>query len=375
MLVEDVDFIPDDKEKKKKQPAFTAVSNISWNRSGVERLNGKELRLLTTTLGSLLEGGIPLLRAFQVIRKESLAKIRFSNVLGRVEERIRQGQSFSEALQAEPLSFPVFYTQMVQAGEISGNLDAVLAMLALHLEKEDERKRKLIEASAYPGIVLVLGFVTFAVLLKFVIPTITSVYTDFDSELPALTRAVLFASDWVVPLMLIFGAAMIPAVYYYRKHRDRAAVFFLKLPVVGDLIQKNLLSVFTSLLALELKSGIPVLNAIDSVKQTVSWHFFQTDMKRLRESLSQGVWLADALRPLIWIPESACVLIQAGQESGRLPESLEQVHREASRDFETRVQFTLKIIEPLMILAVGAVVGLIVLSAILPILEINTLVR
>lgn len=376
MLIEDIDFIPENQQRPNRKTASEQPCAAEPEADDRQALKSRELRLMTSTLGSLLEGGIPILKALQVMRREAGSrKGALSGLLERIEERIRQGVSLSEAMKGEPRSFPVFYTQMIQAGESTGRLDQVLAMLTAHLEKEDERKRKMIEASAYPGIVLSLGVVTFAVLLKFVIPKISVVYADFEGELPALTRAVLWLSDWIVPFSLSAGVLAAAAVFYFRKRRRQAAGYLLRVPFIGALVSRNLLSVFSSLLALELKSGIPVLTAVDSVREAVGWDFFQQDLKRVREALAQGTWLADALRPLPWLPESACVLIQAGQESGRLPEALEQVHREASRDLETRIQFTFKILEPLLILAVGAIVGLLVLSAILPILEINALVR
>mgnify|MGYP000302159461 CR=1 FL=1 len=376
MLIEDVDLIQPEKTLRRPANARRKMSfRLGARRAGSERFTRKELRLFSTSLGSLFEGGIPLLRSLQVIRQESAKRQDFARVIARVEERVRQGHGFSEALAKEPASFPVFFTQMVEAGELSGTLDTILPLLSSYLEKEEERRRKIIEAASYPGMVLVLGVVTFAVLLKFVIPKIVSVYDDFGSELPALTRWVLAASDLVVPITAVLFAACTAGLFFLRRRKDWLSAVCLRIPLFGNLLKKNLLSFFSSLLALELKSGIPILTALESVQGTVSWSFYRNDIARVRENLMQGGGFAENLRNLSWIPQSSCLLIQAGQESGRLPEALEQVHREAGREFETQVHFLLKILEPLLILAVGGLVGLVVISAILPILEINTLVR
>ncbi len=376
MLIEDVDFFdPELKAKLKAAPLPKRRVPKPSFLEGPEHLSRKDLRLFAASLASLIEGGIPLLRCLQVLRKESGQRAKTGAVLMRVENRVRQGESFSEALQSEPDSFPSFFSEMVRAGESSGNLDTILRMLADHLDREEERQRKLIEAASYPAVVMVLGFVTFCVLLKFVIPKIASVYEDFGSSLPAITRLVLAASRLMVPGSILLACLLMPGFFYARKKQDEIALFFLRMPLVGPLMKKNLLSVFSSLMALELKSGLTVLQTIESIQRTVKWSFFQNDLNRLKDGLTQGEGFSESLRPFEWMPESASVLIQAGQESGRLPEAFEHVHREASREFESQVHFLLKILEPLLILGVGCVVGVIVISAILPILEINTLVR
>ncbi len=376
MLIEDVDFFdPEIKAKLKAAPlpkrSFPKLPAVK----GQDHLSRKDLRLFAASLASLIEGGIPLLRCLHVLRKEAAQKANAAAVMLRLESSVRQGHSFSEALQQEPDSFPSFFSEMVRAGETSGKLDTILRMLADHLDREEERRRKLIEAAAYPSIVMVLGFVTFCVLLKFVIPKIATVYEDFGSALPALTRLVMAASHYMVPAGLIFVCLLAPCIYYARKKKDELALWLLRTPLIGTLMKKNLLSVFSSLMALELKSGLTVLQTIESIQRTVTWSFFQKDLRLLKDGLVQGDGFAESLRPFEWMPESASVLIQAGQESGRLPEAFEHVHREASREFESQVHFLLKILEPLLILGVGVVVGVIVISAILPILEINSLVR
>lgn len=375
MLIQDVDFLEKENRPKTRGRGVFREHKFFSGASKRKALRKKEVRLFASSLASLLEGGIPLLKGLEVIRRESSKAPQKAEIFSRLENRVRQGESFSEALRGEPRSFPGFFPQMVRAGEESGTLDRVLRLLAEYLEKEEERSRKIAEAAAYPAIVLIAGIAAFIVLLKFVVPNIASVYEDFGTELPFLTRAVLAAADAFVPAALVLTAVAVPAVMALRKRKDLLVSFVLKIPAAGELIKESLLSFFSSLLALQLRSGIPVLKALDAVGAAVPWDFFRRDIERVRDSLAQGGSLAAALKPLEWIPETACVLLYSGQEAGRLPEALEQISREAGRQFDSRVHFVLKIIEPLFILVVGGAVGVVVISAILPILEINALVR
>lgn len=377
MLIEDIDFLSSERAAPQKKGGRAVTDFWARFRPGTREpaFSRREVRLFASALASLLEGGIPLLKALEVLGRESGRSLKRREILARITGRVRQGSGFSQALEKEPRSFPSYFVQMAAAGELSGNLVTVLRLLAVHLEKDEERRRRIVEAAAYPCIVLSLGAVTFAVLLKFVIPKIASVYEDFGGELPGITRFVLALSRMFLPLT---AAAMITSaagIFFLRRHRHQIPQLLIRLPAAGPLLARSLLAKFAALLALELKSGIPVLAALDSVRMTVSWNFFQGDLLKARQGLAQGGLLADSMRSFVWVPESACVLLQAGQEAGRLPEALEQIGREASADFETQVQFVLKILEPVLIVGVGGLVGFIVLSAILPILEMNTLVR
>lgn len=374
MQIDDLDLI-DQKLKSIENENNILNRFLPESIAGREKLSRKELQLFASSLSSMLEGGISLLRGLQIITKQMSGRKHVLVIVKRVENAVRQGKSLSDAFREQPSVFPVFFIEMTAAGEMSGTLSIVLNQVAGYLEKEEERGRKIREALAYPLFVLFLGVITFFVLLKFVIPKIATVYDDFDGTLPLLTRLTLTASEWAVPA--VFGGLLlsVPVIYWLRKNRSLAASWAMKLPLIGEILKQHLLSFFSSLLALELRSGITILTALESVQKTLSWGFFQRDIEALRTHLCQGEDLSDGLTAIDWVDDNAAVLIQAGQESGRLPESLEQVSRESVAAFESKVHFALKLFEPILILTVGVFVGFIVISAVLPILEINTLVR
>ena len=217
--------------------------------------------------------------------------------------------------------------------------------MAGYLEKEEDRRRKLIEALAYPSLVLMMGIATFAVLLKFVIPKIASVYDDFGNKLPGITKFVLALSDLALPIGAVLCAAAAFLFYVIQKKKEWFALFVLRIPWAGDLVEKSFLSRFAALMALELQSGIPILTALESVKNTFSLSFFRNDLDQLKASLAQGGSIAASMQGFAWMKESARAVILSGEESGKLPEAFGQIQTEMSREFDSQVQFFLKFLE------------------------------
>lgn len=335
-------------------------------------LKRKDLRLFAQGLARLLQGGVPLLRSLEIIGKE-FKKSSFQVALIQIKESIQQGRSLSEALK-ECSSFPSYFIQMVEAGELSGNLDKVLQSLAEHLEREEERRRKTKEALAYPSLVLLCGLFTLIVLLEVVIPKIALVYEDLGGELPGMTQAILILSRFLLPLTL--GSSVLIALFFFafRKKKEILLPYFLKLPFLGNFVKRTFLTQFSSLLSLMLQSGIPILQAIESVGRTFG-KGIDKDFSHILESLSQGKALSQSLEGISWCGESTLALILSGEESGKLPEVLEQISKETQKEIESQAHFLLKLLEPSLILGIGIIVGFIVVSTILPILEMNELVR
>lgn len=369
MPVNELDLILGEIEGKRSSKAsLTFVSRKPFK----TRLRNKDLRLFSSSLARLLQGGVSLLRALEITGKE-FSKGSFQEILSQIKESIRQGQSLSGALRSAS-SFPLYFIQMIEAGELSGNLDKVLHSLSEHLEREEERRRRIKEALAYPSLVLLCGLVTLTVLLKVVIPKIALVYEDLGGTLPGMTQAILILSHFLLPLVLA-GTFLIVAFFSaFRKKREFLFPYLLKLPFLGNLLRKTFLTQFSSLLSLMLQSGIPILQAIESVGRTFGREM-EKDFSHIRESLSQGKALSGAVQDIPWIQERALALILSGEESGKLPEVLEQISKETQKEIESQAHFLLKLLEPSLILGIGVIVGFIVVSAILPILEMNELVR
>ncbi len=364
-MLTELDLILEEKVKEKRKPA-------QIQKMGKMRFKKKTLRVFAQSLSRLLGGGVPLISALDVLENESNDKS-FRSFLTRIKDRIRQGESFSQALSKQ--SLPSYFIQMLEAGELSGNVPEILKLLADHLFTQEERKRKILEAVIYPSLVLGLGIISFFILLQFVIPRITQVYQDFESELPWLTRMIISLSQLAIPFLLsslfFFGFM----VYGFRTQKDLMIRLFSELPFVSGLIKKSFLAQFSSLFSLLLKSGIPILKALDSVSSTFDSQALKEDFEEIKSKIAEGTGFTQALGHLSWMSESSRALIRSGEESGKLPEAFEAIQKEASIELESQIHFGLKVLEPLLIVIVGLAVGFIVVGAILPILEMSELVR
>lgn len=333
-----------------------------------------DLGLFSSALSRLLAGGVPLLQALQVL-KDAFSHPREKKIFKKIREEIRQGRSFSEVLSEEPGAFPGYFVQVVRTGEISGTLEAVLKQMAGELEKQSQARRKIREAISYPFLILALGIVTLDVILKKVLPKLTLLYGDLGGELPAVTRLILSMSHWFYPGLGIFIFILFfTGLMIHKKNEKMAAVFF-RVPVFGKLLRKILLNRFSSFLSLLLKSGIPLLQGLEMTEKASGFELFRRDLRQLGTSLAEGRGLGVSFKEMEWMDKTSLALLRAGEEAGRLEESLAELSRSSEQEIDSQVQWMLKLLEPLLILAVGGVVGMIVIGTILPIFEMNGLVK
>ncbi len=338
------------------------------------RFKRKPLRLFTQTLARLVHGGVPVLRALVILREQATHAAHQSLLL-RIEAAIMEGKSIATALRALPGAFPQYYVQMVAIGESSGTLDEVLAALARHLENEEERSRKIREAAAYPCFILMTGAGTLLVLIQGVMPKIMTVYQDFDGELPGITKFTLALMDFF-PLIAVF---LILTVFTFTllgiKRGGDWIPWLQRAPCVGNLVSSRLLVRFTSLFSLLLQSGVPLLQAFDMVRQSFPGKTFEKLFDQIQTGLTKGEGISKVLQAIPWMPQEALALVVSGEETGRLSEALGQIAADAQKDFDGAVQVMLKLLEPALILGVGLVVGLVVISMLLPVFELNQLLR
>ncbi|MCM8776031.1 MAG: type II secretion system F family protein [Candidatus Omnitrophica bacterium] len=332
------------------------------------------LRIFAANLARLLKAGIPILRSLEIMRQQHSQAIP-DTILAEIQDQIRQGKSLSEALQIRSGIFPFYYTQMIRAGECSGNLESVLGEVSRYLEREEERRRRVREALAYPGFVLSFGGITMVVLLKFVLPKLAAFYEEFGETLPGMTRVILSFGQPAVQLSMALCLLLIIGFLIFLNRRGRVWRIAIRWPVVGGLFKKCIVYRFASLLSLLLKSGIPILDAMDMVRDTFNKEFVRKDLVRSRKLLAEGRGLACSLQGAFWLSETHHALLQAGEESGQVPETLGQIAHETEREIESLTHFILKILEPAMIVGVGMTVAFLVISSILPIFEINEFVR
>ena len=339
-----------------------------------------KLAITTAQLSTLLASGATLYDALSILINEEENKV-LRDVIIRVKERIAEGSSLCVALDDYPEIFPEIYRRMIEAGEASGTLDKVLARLADYLETRASVQRQVRTALLYPLLMTIVGFGVLSFLFVFVIPKITGIFEDTKQALPLITIILLrivnlFRNYW--PLMLIFmgggiwGARKFIAKPTGKAFLDRA---LLRLPWIGRTLTKFYIASLASTLGSLMESGVPILKALDLSKKALGHAVFDTVLNKAVTDITEGVSLSESLKGSNIIPGLLTHMIAIGERSGKLEDLLLRVASTYEKDFETAVTRAISLLEPLLILTMGFVVGFIVLAILLPIFELNQGIR
>lgn len=332
------------------------------------RSGKREKRLFFYGLARLLKGGVPVLRALDLVIAQSKPGA-FKDRLSSMSAAVRDGASFSRAMEAHPLEFKPFETCLVRAGELSGNLPANLYRLAEELKRQEEIREKVKEAVTYPLFILGMGLVTLFTVLFFVVPRLRLIYDDFSGKLPFVTSLVIRASE-AAPWLLAAVIAAIAVLVVLIK-RGNAVASWERWPLVGRVAGRLALSRSTFLLSTLLKSGVTLAEALKILGDSMPPH--RIAVERVLADVSQGRPLSAALRHASFFGEGERMLVLASEESGTLPETLSEIAAAASDDFSGEIRTMLKIFEPALILLIGLLVGALVIGMLLPITEIDLL--
>jgi len=335
------------------------------------RVSSKELAIATRQLSTLVGAGIPLVSALHALAEQTESTV-LNRIIVKVRDNVEEGASLAKALAAYPKTFPRLYINLVASGEASGTLDTVLENLAEHLEKQGELRRKVISALAYPILMLFICGAVITLLLVFVVPRIVAIFEKQHLTLPLPTRVVLAVSNFVtgywyvmIALAIIFCYLLI---WYYKQEQGRAKIdrFLLGAPIYGKLFTKISTARISRTLSTLLTSGVELLTALDITKNIVSNIHIVQALERARDGVREGRSLATELGKSNIFPTMLCHMIAVGEKSGELENMLSK----ASQAYENEVNATLSgitsIIEPIMMVIVGAIVLLIVLSVLLP---------
>jgi general secretion pathway protein F len=351
---------------------------IAW-RNPFTRIRPAEVGMMTRQLATLLGAGFPLVTALEsVITQTDSARLK--TVLAQLREKIVEGQSMADALQAYPHIFTSVYTNMVRAGETSGTLELVMERLADISEKQEAMKSRIRAALTYPILMLLIGSAILFFLMTHVVPNITGIFAEMQHTLPAPTRVLIGISDFmqhyallillVLPLLLI-GARQLLKNEKGGRLFDRA---LFTLPVISGIMKKLAAARFAHMLASLIENGIPMLAALKVVKGISGNRLFGETIDKATEDVSKGQGLARSLRGVNLIPPLAVQMIEVGEQSGSLEKMLYKIADFYERQLENQLLGLTSLMEPLMIVVMGLIIGFIVLSICLPIFEMNQLV-
>ncbi|VAX29461.1 Type IV fimbrial assembly protein PilC [hydrothermal vent metagenome] len=357
---------------KKKAKEF----NISF---GEKKVTDKDIVIFTRQFATMIDAGLPLVQCLEILGSQSehptLAKA-INTVRGDVES----GSTYADALRKHPNVFDELYVNMVAAGETGGILDTILNRLSAYMEKAMKLKKQIKSAMVYPITILVVAVAVIIVLMVFVIPIFAKMFTDFGGQLPGLTQMVIDISEFIqhnILYMLAAGWGFAFAIKKYYKtpkghfNLDRLA---LKMPVVGDLIQKASIAKFTRTLGTLISSGVPILEGLEIVAKTSGNKVVEKAIMRARTSISEGKTIADPLSKEPVFPPMVVQMIAVGETTGAIDNMLGKIADFYDDEVDSAVATLTSMLEPLMMVFLGLTIGTIVIAMYLPIFEMASIV-
>lgn len=349
-------------------------------RIGTGRVRLADLANSTRQLATLLSSGLPLMDALSVLVEQEENQA-LKAALSSVRDSVREGSSLAESLRTNPKVFSSLYVNMVSAGEASGTLEITLARLADFLDDQVRFRGKFSAALAYPALMTLIGVGVLFFLFSFVLPRVVGMFEDMRQQLPFMTVALLWLVQVVSKGWWAILIALGTASYYIRRYFSTAAgrVWLdekvLALPVFGSLIRMIAVSRFTRTLGTLLQSGVPTLTALDIVESVVGNSVLAGAIRKARENVREGESIAEPLRRSGLFPPVVTQMVSVGEKSGELEKMLLKISDSFDRTVETRITALMSLLEPVIILVMGLVVGFIVIAIMLPILQMSSGVR
>jgi len=357
-----------------------AAGVATGGRAFGDKLSSTELALFTRQLASLLEAGLPLEQAFTALLEQA-ERPYVRDLIASVRSEVIGGAGLSDVLGRHPRDFAEIYRALVASGEQIGQLSRVLSRLADYIERRNALIQKVKLAFTYPAIVTVVAFSIVIFLLTYVVPQIVSVFANTKQKLPFLTIAMLAVSDFVRHYGIIVLIALIGAWYAWRRALDNPALkqrwhtWLLTAPLYGKFERSLNTARFASTLAITTGSGVPILRALQTSRDTLNNVAMQSLVDEASDAVREGVSLARALSAQKHFPPMLIHMIRAGEITGELPAMLDRAATAQESDLERRTLTIAGLLEPALILSMGVFVLLIVLAVLMPIIEINQLVR
>jgi type IV pilus assembly protein PilC len=344
-----------------------------------ERVKPKEVSLFTRQFATMIDAGLPIVQCLNILTEQSESKL-LRRTIRIIQQDVEGGSTLADALAKHPKIFDDLYVNMVQAGEAGGVLNTILNRVALFIEKAAKLKRKVKGAMIYPTAILGVAVIVVAILLIFVIPVFAELYGSMGKALPAPTQITINISNWFVAnwYYMLFGlVGIIVAIRTYsqteqgRMNIDR---LLLRLPVVGDLLRKVAVARFSQNMAILLSSGVPILDGLAITARTAGNKVVERAIMDARVSISQGKTVAEPLRESKIFPPMVCQMVAVGENTGGLDGMLRKVAELYEEEVDDAVANLTALMEPLIMVVLGVILGGLVISMYLPIFQMGSLV-
>ena len=364
--------------KVKKAKAKGGMASKQINLSlGPMVIKSKDLTVFTRQLAILLDAGLPLIRSLKTLEKQAKNPA-VKTVIGKVATSVEGGSTFSEALAQHPKSFDKLYLNMIRAGEAAGKLELILTRLAGFREKAAKIAGKVKSAMVYPAIVLTIAIGITIFLMIFIVPKFEVMFTEMldGAKLPAITQVVMSISSWLqhnIVIAIILVVIIVIAMKFILK-TEKGRFYFdtgiYPAPVIGLLISRNAISKFSRTLGTLMGSGVPVLNALQIVRDTAGNELVSKAVQQVHDAVKEGEPMAPPLSATKIFPDMVISMIEVGEETGKLPDMLEKIADTYDEEVDNAVTALTSMIEPLMIVFLAVIVGGIVIALFAPLITI-----
>ncbi len=347
---------------------------------GGKKIIPKDIALFARQLATMMSAGVPLVQAFEIIGKGH-EKPAMQDLVMSIKNEVESGTGLAVSLSKHPKYFDNLFTNLVDAGEQSGALETLLDKIATYKEKTEELKGKVKKALFYPSAVLVVAFVVSGILLLFVVPQFQELFEGFGADLPAFTQLVInlseFMQQWWWLILLMIGVAVF--VFIDAKKRSPAVrrgidVFALKIPVIGNILEKSAIARFARTLATMFAAGVPLVEAMESVAGATGNIVYEEATLRMKDEVSTGTQLQQSMRSTTLFPNMVVQMVAIGEESGSLDDMLGKVADFYEQEVDNLVDGLSSLLEPLIMAVLGVMVGGLVVAMYLPIFKLGAVV-
>lgn len=343
------------------------------------KVKEKDIVIFTRQLATMIDAGLPLVQCLEILSNQTDNKV-FAKSISEIRSDVESGSTYADALRKHPKVFDDLYVNMVAAGEAGGILDTILNRLAKHIEKAMKLKKQIKGAMIYPTTIVSVAVIVISVLMVWVIPIFSSMFTSFGGTLPLPTQIVMNASNFMKAniIYMVMGGVIFGFLFraYYRTQKGQRVIdkIALKLPVLGDLIRKAAVAKFTRTLGTLISSGVPILEGLVIVSKTAGNKVIEEALMFARQSISEGKTIADPIGKAKVFPPMVVQMIAVGETTGALDAMLSKIADFYDDEVDSAVTALTALLEPMLMIFLGVTIGFIVVAMYLPIFEMGSIV-
>lgn len=341
-----------------------------------KRIKLKDLADFFKQISTMINAGIPIITALGDI-SSLITNLNFKEVIEKVSQDIKGGKSFSESLGAHPKIFSNFMVSMVETGEVTGKLGNVLKNVAKYLEEDIKTAGKVKSAITYPVVIVSFLVVVLSVVLFVLVPKFEEIYVSFGAQLPLPTKIVIGISRFGIKFSWVFIGLFIGSIFLFRNFIKKKGVKFwldknmFKIPIFGNILLKSLLMRFASTLSLLLKSGVPLVEGLEILGRVLNNLFLQQILHKINVEVTAGSCLSKEMNKYDIFPKMDVRIINIGEETGEIPSLLEYIYNYYKEDVENIITSLTSIIEPILVVAIGVIIGGVIVALYLPIFKLS----